>query len=67
MHGAQRLMVAFYVLALSYLNDNYPIKCQCCPHIETNQFICTANQLTGFYMRERLAFNGLNKNKEVIE
>ena len=22
-----------------------------CPHIETSQLICTANQLTGFYMR----------------
>ena len=28
----------------------YPIKRQCCPHIETSQLICTANQLTGFYM-----------------
>ena len=34
-------------------------KCQCCPHIETNQLICTANQLTGFYMRTELALNGL--------
>ena len=24
-----------------------PIKCQCCPHIETSQLICIANQLTG--------------------
>ena len=67
MHGAQRLMVGFYVLALSYLNHNYPIKNQCCPHIETSQLICTANQLTSFYIRGRLAFNGLNKNKEVIK
>ena len=37
-----------------------PIKCQCCPHIETSQLICTANQLTGFYMRATLALNGLN-------
>ena len=36
-----------------------PIKCQCCPHIETNQLICFANQLTGFCMRARLALNGL--------
>ena len=35
-------------------------KCQCCPHIETSQLICTANQLTGFYMRATLALNGLN-------
>ena len=32
---------------------------QCCPHIETSQLICTANQLTGFYMRATLALNGL--------
>ena len=25
------------------------IICQCCPHLETSQLICTANQLTGFY------------------
>ena len=36
-----------------------PIKCQCCPHIETSQLICTANQLTGFYMWATLALNGL--------
>ena len=36
-----------------------PIKCQCCPHIENSQLICTANQLTGFFMRATLAFNGL--------
>ena len=35
---------------------HYPIKCQCCSHIETSQLICCANQLTGFYMRETLAF-----------
>ena len=29
------------------------------PHIETSQLICIANQLTGFYMRATLAFNGL--------
>ena len=34
-------------------------KCQCCPHIETSQLICFANQLTGFYMRATPAFNGL--------
>ena len=37
----------------------YPIKHQCCPHIEISQLICYANQLTGFYMRATLAFNGL--------
>ena len=35
-----------------------PIKCQCCPHMETSQLICCANQLTGFYMRATLALNG---------
>ena len=28
-------------------------------HIETNDLICIANQLTGFCMRATLAFNGL--------
>ena len=36
-----------------------PIKCQCHPHLETSQLICCANQLTCFYTRETLAFNGL--------
>ena len=36
------------------------IKCDCCPHIKTSQLISRANQLTGFYMRATLAFNGLN-------
>ena len=35
-----------------------PIKCQCRPYIETSQLICTANQLTGVYMRATPAFNG---------
>ena len=33
--------------------------CQRCPGIEASQMICTANQLTGFYMRATLAFSGL--------
>ena len=36
-----------------------PCKCQCFPHIKTSHLICTANQLTGFYMRATPAFNGL--------
>ena len=36
-----------------------PIKCQCCPHIETSQLICYANQLTGLYMTTTLVFNEL--------
>ena len=37
-----------------------PIKCQFCPHVETSQLICFANQLTGFYMKATLGLNGLN-------
>ena len=33
------------------------------PSLETRQFIFTANQLTGFYMRATLAFNGLNLSR----
>ena len=44
-----------------------PIKCQCCPHIETSQLICTANQLNGFYMWATLAFNGLKQNNSTTE
>ena len=29
------------------------------PHAETSQLICYAKQLTGFYARATLAFNGL--------
>ena len=36
-----------------------PIRCQCCPHIETSKLISTENQLTGFYMGTTLAFNEL--------
>ena len=42
------------------------MKCQCCSHIETSQLICTANQLTGFYMRATLAFNGLNSKGALL-
>ena len=31
-----------------------------CPHIETSQFNCFANKLTGFYVKETLAFTGLS-------
>ena len=37
----------------------WPNKCHCCPHIETSQLICCANQLTGFYMRATLVLNRL--------
>ena len=35
------------------------------PHIETSQLICSANQLTGFYIRETLTFNELDEQNEV--
>ena len=34
---------------LIWLNTYWHIKCQCCPHLETSQLICTADQLSGFY------------------
>ena len=43
-----------------------PIKCQRCPHIETSQLIFKTNQLTGFYMRAILAFNGLIKFLDIF-
>ena len=63
----QRILCADGLRAdLCTLYFSSPIKCQCCPHIETSQLICTANQLTGFYMRATLAFNGLNSNCFII-
>ena len=54
-----------YVCGKSVKRQNYlPIKYQCCPHIETSQLICTANQLTDFYMRAILALNGLNRKNQ---
>ena len=38
-----------------------PIKCQCCPYVETSQLICCANELTGFYMRVTLALKGFTE------
>ena len=35
------------------------IKRQSCHHVETNQLICIANQLPGFYMKATFAFNEL--------
>ena len=38
-----------YLFASYYFSPSFvrvqPIKCQCCPHIETSQLICYANQL----------------------
>ena len=46
--------------------SHYPIKFKCCPHTETSQLTCTANQLTGFYMRATLALNGLNQSTKPL-
>ena len=46
----------FLCIFIDYFEPN---KCKCCPHVETSQMICCANQLIGFYMRAILAFNGL--------
>ena len=39
----------------------YTFNDQCPHHIETSQLICSANQLTGFYMMETLVVTRLNK------
>ena len=42
-------------------NDSLnPLNANVALNIETSQLICTANQLSGFYMRATLSFNGLN-------
>ena len=46
-----------------FLHLSLPIKCQCCPDIETSQLICTANQLTDFHMKAIQALNGLNNQR----
>ena len=38
---------------------HYLIKRQSCHHIETRQLICSADQLTSFYMMATMAFNEL--------
>ena len=45
-----------------------PFNNQCSHHIETSQLICSANQLTGFYMIGTLVVKGLREsdNKIVI-
>ena len=44
-----------------------PLNASVDPHIETSQLICTANQLTGFYMRATLACNGLSMQSPGFE
>ena len=43
-----------------------PLNASVCCHIETSQLICCANQLTGFYMRATLTFNGLTSSAKVF-
>ena len=40
-------------------DKSYSLTYLCCPHKETSQLICCANQLTSFYMGATLVFNGL--------
>ena len=47
------------VFAMKMINLLELIKHQSCHHIVTSQFICRANQLTGFYMMATLPFNEL--------
>ena len=37
----------------------YPIKCQSCPHIETSQLICCANQFNGFFKGQHWHLKGM--------
>ena len=43
---------------VSSFRDLYPFNDLCSHHIETSQLICSANQLTGFYMMGILVVNG---------
>ena len=43
------------------------IKCQCCHHIETSRVVCSANQLTGFYVMATLVFNWLKRTNNQDE
>ena len=46
-----------YYNNIIYLYIIQPIKYQRCPHTETSQFICSANQLTGFHMKTTVPLN----------
>ena len=57
-------VVVFQLHLEKFLGANFkPTKCHCCLQIETCQLICSINQLTGFYMRATLAFNGLKMSQ----
>ena len=47
----------------NYEEITQPFNEQCCHHTETNQLICSANQLTGSYMMRTLVVNGLISRK----
>ena len=51
------------LLILVFLFQLGSFKDQCSPHIETNQVISSANQLTGLYMRGALVVKGLRLQK----
>ena len=55
----------FYILTKTIPRRNVPftklIKLQSYHHIETSQLICSAIQLTGFYMMATLRFNELSR------
>ena len=44
------------------LNSPLTFNDRCPSHIETSQLICSANQLTGFYVRGTLLVKGLKIN-----
>ena len=48
------------------LPSKQPNKCHCCPHIETTQLICQANQLTGFYMTANNDIKWVKNIKEIL-
>ena len=56
------LVIKIQILSLDRFNS---LNANHCPHIETSQLVCSANQLTGFYMRETPTFNELNEQNEV--
>ena len=51
-HICKELLIWSHLLKKSF-------KFHCCHHIESSQLIWCANQLTGFYTRATLEFNGL--------
>ena len=48
------------------LFKNVPLTDQYFHHIETSHLICSANQMTGFYMMETLVVKGLNETIDII-